>query len=116
MALTPLQRAICGLLAENRIASGESYVAGGVALNELIEAARISRDIDLFHDTDEALAASWHADRRLLEANGYEVVVVRERATVGEAEVSGRGIPSAWSGPATAPFASSRSSATKSSD
>lgn len=90
MALTELQRAVCKLLAGNRIASGESYVAGGVALNELIAAARISRDIDLFHDTDEALASSWHADRILLEANGFEVVVVRERPTFVEAEVRAR--------------------------
>jgi hypothetical protein len=90
MALTELQRAVCRLLADNRVASGESYVAGGVALNEVLAAARISRDVDLFHDTDEALVASWGADRRLLEANGFEVHVVRERATFVEAEV-GRG-------------------------
>jgi hypothetical protein len=91
LALTGLQRAVCRLLAETRIASGESYVAGGVALNELIAASRISRDVDLFHDTDEALAASWGADRRLLEANGFDVLVVRERATFVEAEVSAAG-------------------------
>lgn len=91
MALTDLQRAICRLLAENRIASGESYVAGAAALNELIAASRISRDVDLFHDTDEALAASWRADRLLLEAHGFEVLVVRERATFVEAEVGARG-------------------------
>jgi hypothetical protein len=58
-----------------------------VALNELIAAARISRDIDLFHDTDEAVAASWRADRLLLEASGFGVFVVRERPTFVEAEV-----------------------------
>lgn len=67
MALTELQRQICRLIAENRIASGESYVAGGTALGVLTGAARISRDIDLFHDTEEALDFSWRADRRLLE-------------------------------------------------
>ena len=87
MALTALQRTICRLLAQNRIAAGESYVAGGGALNELLATARISRDVDLFHDTDEALAASWRADRHLLEANGFEVRVVRERPTLVEAEV-----------------------------
>jgi hypothetical protein len=35
MAITQFQRTVCRLLAETRIASGESYVAGGVALNEL---------------------------------------------------------------------------------
>lgn len=89
MALTDIQRAVCRLVAQNRIASGESYVAGGVALNELIAASRISRDIDLFHDTDEALVASWAADRRLLEGNGYRIEVLREHSAFVEAEVVG---------------------------
>lgn len=87
MALTDLQRRVCRLLADNRIASGESYVAGGVALNELIGASRVSRDIDLFHDTDEALEASWHADRELLVHEGLSVRVLRERVGLVEAEV-----------------------------
>lgn len=88
MALSAFQRTVCRLLAENRVASGESDVAGGVALNALIAASRVSRDLDLFHDTDEALAASWDADRRLLEEAGYRVAVVRERQTFIEAEVA----------------------------
>ncbi len=87
MALTPLQRDVCRLLADNRKASGESYVAGGAALNELLSAPRLSRDLDLFHDTEEALAATWEADRRLLAAAGHAVRVVRERPTFVEAEV-----------------------------
>ncbi len=79
MALTTLQREICRLIADNRVASGESYVAGGAALNELMRAPRISRDVDLFPDTEQALAADWDADRRLLEASGYRLRVVRER-------------------------------------
>ena len=51
MALTPFQRGICRLLAQHRIAGGESYVAGGASLNELTTGSRISRDVDLFHDT-----------------------------------------------------------------
>lgn len=87
MALTPFQRAVCQLLAENRVASGESYVAGGVALNDCLAASRVSRDIDLFHDTDQALEASWRADRALLEAHDFEVIVVRELPALVEAEV-----------------------------
>jgi hypothetical protein len=87
MALSDLQRRICRLLAANRIANGESYVAGGSALNELIGASRVSRDVDLFHDTDEALDASWRADRDLLEASGYAVRVIRDRPALVEAEV-----------------------------
>lgn len=87
MALTDLQRDICRLLADNRIRSGESYVAGGAALNEILKAPRVSRDLDLFHDTAEALAAAWQADRVSLEAAGYVVSVLRERPSFVEAEV-----------------------------
>jgi hypothetical protein len=88
MALTALQRRVCRLLAANRIASGESFVAGGVALNELMGAARLSRDVDVFHDTAAALEATWAADRALLEANGFSVRVLRERPGIVEAEVA----------------------------
>jgi hypothetical protein len=88
LALTPFQRDLCRVIAENRKATGESYVAGGTALNELIAAPRVSRDIDLFHDTDQALRASWEADRRLLEGHGYTVRVLRERPAYVEADVS----------------------------
>lgn len=87
MALTDLQRRICRILAANRLSSGESYVAGGAALNELMGTSRVSRDIDLFHDTDEALDASWRADRSALEAIGLRVQVTRERTGIIEAEV-----------------------------
>lgn len=87
MALTEFQRRLCRLLADNRRRSGESYVAGGAALNELLGAPRRSRDIDLFHDTAEALAVSWSADRDSLEKEGYELSVIRERPTFVEAEV-----------------------------
>jgi hypothetical protein len=87
MALTALQRRICRLLAAIRVSSGESVVATGAALNELAETARISRDVDLFHDTDEALSASWRADRAVLESEGLHVQVVRERIGSVEAEV-----------------------------
>lgn len=98
MALTELQRTVCRLLADNRIASGESYVAGGAALNELLASSRVSRDIDLFHDTREALESSWAADRRLLEDRGFHVVVVREGRGFVEAEVGsgGEGVRLEW--------------------
>lgn len=91
MALTSFQRAVCRLLAGQRIASGESYVAGASALNELISAPRISMDIDLFHDTEEAVAVSWEGDRRLLEEQGYKIRAIRERPSFVEAEVSRAG-------------------------
>jgi hypothetical protein len=63
-------------------------VAGAAALNELLKAPRLSRDVDLFHDTDEALEASWESDRRLLEASALRVDVIRERSHFVEARVS----------------------------
>ena len=88
MALTPFQREILLRLAQQRRARGESYVAGGIALNALLSAPRLSRDIDLFHDTETALAATWAADRGLLEASGFGVRPSREAASFVEAIVS----------------------------
>lgn len=85
MALTGFQRAVCRLLAANRVERGESYVAGGTALNLLAGGTRISRDIDIFHDTASALEAAWETDRALLVANGYEVRPLRERPAFVEA-------------------------------
>jgi len=60
-------------------------VAGGAALNEVLGASRRSKDLDLFHDTEEALAASWESDRELLVSGGYEVSPIRERPAFVEA-------------------------------
>jgi hypothetical protein len=86
MGLSHFQRAVCHLLAEHRIRNGESYFAGGATLNELIGAPRLSRDLDIFHDTEESLAASWQGDRATLERSGYSVRVFRERPGFVEAE------------------------------
>jgi hypothetical protein len=91
MALTNLQRDVCRLLADSRVVSGESYVAGGAALNELLSLPRVSRDLDLFHDTEQALAATWESDRRVLETGGYALRVLRERPTFVEAEATRSG-------------------------
>jgi len=88
MALTRFQQAICHLIAVNRIEQGEAYVAGGVALNLLAGGRRISRDIDLFHDTLEALDATWQADRALLQSHDYEIQSIHERLGYVEAVVS----------------------------
>src|ERR1051325_1815271 len=61
MALTNIQREVCRLIARQRIASGESDVAGG--------------------------AATWNADRTALLDAGYEIEVVRERPAFVEAIV-----------------------------
>jgi hypothetical protein len=88
MALTTLQRDVCRLLADERRAGGESYVAGGVALSVALNTHRVSRDLDLFHDTAEAVARSCDRDRATLAAAGYAVDVLRERPGYVEAVIS----------------------------
>ena len=88
MAATPYQCGILKTLAAQRKERGESYVAGGIALNQLLSASRQSRDIDLFHNSQEAVAATWAADRELLAAAGYMVEPIREAPSFIEARVS----------------------------
>ena len=88
MALTEFQRSVCRLIAKSRLSSGESYVAGGAALNELLRSPRVSRDVDLFHDTESALAATFQSDKDLLERAGFGTKVLRERPSYVEAEVT----------------------------
>jgi predicted ATP-grasp superfamily ATP-dependent carboligase len=88
MAATPYQCGILKTLAEQRKQRGESYVAGGVALNQLLSAPRLSRDIDLFHNSREAVAETWIADRALLVKAGYQVEPLREAPSFVEARVS----------------------------
>ncbi len=90
MALTQFQRDILRLLAPSRL-ERESYVAGGVALNTQLLAPRRSRDIDLFHDTIEAVAKTVEADRTLMNSNGYTLRFVREAPSFAEAVVELRG-------------------------
>lgn len=88
MALTEFQRRTLRLLAERRRSGGASYIARGVALNVALAAQRISRDFDVFHDTEEAVWGSVRADSELLTEAGYLVTVLRERAAYVEATVS----------------------------
>jgi hypothetical protein len=88
MALTPLQRDVCSLLAAGRRDRGESYVAGGVALSVALQSQRFSRDVDVFHDSVGAVASSWDRDRSALEAGGYSVTPLRERPGYVEAVVT----------------------------
>jgi hypothetical protein len=44
--------------------------------------------VDLFHDTEEAVEATWEADRKLLEEEGFQVDVIRERASFVEAQLT----------------------------
>lgn len=91
MALTAIQRDVCRLLAAARRDNGESYVAGGVALSVALNTSRLSRDLDLFPDTADAVARSWDRDRATLERSTYAVRTLRERPGYVEAIVSHQG-------------------------
>lgn len=88
MAAIAYQCGILKILAAYRKLHGESYVAGDVALNQLLSAPRQSRDIDLFHDSGAAVTAAWVADRALLVANGYILEPLRELPSFVEARIS----------------------------
>ena len=60
MALTVFQEEILRLLAHNRVVNAESYVADGLALNYKLSTPRLSRDIDIFHDSKAAMVYTQH--------------------------------------------------------
>ena len=70
---------MCRLLNAHRNENNTSFLAGGAALNVLLNARRFSADLDLFHDSIEAVRATWDNDRRVLEENGYTLNIVREK-------------------------------------
>ena len=98
MALTDHQRGIITLLSQQRIERQESYLAGGAALTVATASPRLSRDIDLFHDTQDALLSTWEDDRRILSSGGYDVEVRRQYPTFVEAFVrrSGSAVIVQW--------------------
>jgi hypothetical protein len=59
-----------------------------VALNALLKAPRVSRDNDLFHDTEEALQTTWANDHALLSSQGYDIQILRESRGYVEATVA----------------------------
>ena len=77
MALTALQRRICQLVAARRD-DASSYVAGGIALNAVTSSSRVSFDIDLFHDSKEAVMESARRDRAALVDAGLAITEVRD--------------------------------------
>ena len=98
MALTGFQVELLRLLAQNRIANPESYVAGGLALNHKLGTPRLSRDIDIFHDSMEAMVRSWESDRVTLQDYGCKVTPIRELKYFIEAKVEkdGRQMEIQW--------------------
>jgi hypothetical protein len=71
MPLTAFQREVFVTLRRSR--SPESFVIGDTVLNAAERTPRYSRDIDLRHDLEAAVAASASADADALAAAGYAV-------------------------------------------
>lgn len=76
MAVTAFQARVLRLLAQSRVAGGETYIAGGLALNHQLRRPRISHDIDVFNNTYEAMLAA--ADAELSAALAAGEVVFHE--------------------------------------
>ncbi len=71
MPLTKFQREVFATLRRSR--SPDSFVFGATVLNATEETPRYSRDIDLCHDTETAVAESALVDEAALTAAGYHV-------------------------------------------
>jgi hypothetical protein len=84
MALTDLQMRVMRRLSSNR--SESSYLAGGIILN--LNWPRRSDDIDIFHDTDEAVSVAALKDIADLESGGFRVSVDVKTYGLFEATVS----------------------------
>jgi len=86
MPLTPFQADIFKVISANR--NPDSFAAGGIVINRDRNSARYSDDIDLFHDTAQALAASAEADVQSLEKAGYIVQFARRGLPFAQAIVA----------------------------
>ena len=53
MAVTAFQSEVLKRIARSRLDGGETYIAGGLALNHRLGTPRLSRDI--FHDSKDAM-------------------------------------------------------------
>ncbi len=67
--LTSFQQGVLRAIAANRTPA--SHIAGGAALNR--DLPRLTGDIDIFHDVEDAVRTSFDADARTLLAAGYSV-------------------------------------------
>jgi len=88
MAVTRFQSEVLKLIARSRITAGETYVAGGLALNHQLRRPRVSEDIDVFNSSYDALVSAADKDRLVLKNAGYDVVLKRERDYIVEVTVS----------------------------
>ncbi len=74
MPIGPFEREVLRLLARQR--NPESYVGGATVLHQSPDSPRASADIDVFHDTAEAVHQAAEADTAALRVAGYTVDIV----------------------------------------
>jgi hypothetical protein len=78
---------VLGVIAQSR--DPESFIAGGLPLNRT--GPRISDDIDIFHDREEAVARAAARDAELLADAGYAVEWLRREPGIYSAQISRTG-------------------------
>src|SRR5947207_12391429 len=71
MPLGDFEREVMRSLAAGR--HPDSFVAGGTVLHQAPDSPRRSEDVDLFHDTVEALEVAYQSDLSTLQTAGFEV-------------------------------------------
>jgi hypothetical protein len=86
MPLTQFQADVFRIISRNR--NPDSYVAGATLIHRNASSPRYSRDIDLFHDALEAVAASAKADADSLQKAKYQVEFSIQTDTFQRAVVS----------------------------
>lgn len=96
MPLADFERELLKLLAAHR--NPESFLAGGTVLNQGADTPRTSEDLDIFHDTEEAVQAAVKQDVPLLRDQGYDVTLIFNAPTFVRAVVQreGRGTKVEW--------------------
>ena len=86
MPLTQFQKDVFKIISRNR--NPDSYVAGGIVIHREETSSRYSDDIDLFHDTSQAVIASAQLDSEALEKAGYTVSFLIREPTFHQATIT----------------------------
>lgn len=71
MPLSPIQKEVLELLSGNR--SPDSHLAGAAGINLSLESPRYSHDLDLFHSSEETVAAAYVADEQILVKADFDL-------------------------------------------
>ena len=88
MAATAFQAEILKRIARSRIDGGETYIAGGLALNHQLGRPRVSSGIDVFNSSYSALERAADHDCAVLKSAGYDIRYTRRRDYIVEVVAS----------------------------